>query len=101
MHPPLERPHPDCQDAIEALRKCHAENSKVFFWRCNQVKADLDHCFKMEKKRLLKELNKDYEKTRSREDDLMKEALGQTMSFQEYLEKDKNYNKVRKENSGK
>ena len=99
MHPPLDRPHPDCQDAIEALRKCHSENSKVFFWRCNKFKYELDNCFKLEKQRMLKELTKDFEQARAKEDDLMKEALGQTMSFQEYLAKDKNYNKVRQEQS--
>lgn len=99
MHPPLERPHPDCQGVIDALNKCHAENSKVLFWRCNKAKFELDKCFKVEKQRMLKEMTKDYEQVRTKEDDLIKEALGQTMSFQEYLEKDKNYNKVRKETS--
>ena len=99
MHPPLDRPHPDCQGVIDALKKCHNENSKVFFWRCNKAKYALDNCFKLEKQRMLKEMTKDFEQSRSKEDSLLKEALGQSMSFQEYLEKDKNYAKVRKENS--
>ncbi len=32
MHPPLDRPHPDCQEAIDSLRHCHATNSKLKFW---------------------------------------------------------------------
>jgi COX assembly protein 2 len=97
MHPPLDRPHPDCQDVIDALKKCHAENSKLVFWACNQAKRDLDNCFKEEKQRMLKDLTKDFEEVRSKEDTLMKEALGQTMSFEEYLAKDKNYQKAKAE----
>ena len=48
---------------------------------------------------MLKELSKDFEQARAKEDDLIKTALGQNMSFQEYLEKDKNYQKVKKEQS--
>ena len=29
MHPPLDRPHPDCQDEINNLHHCHATTSKV------------------------------------------------------------------------
>jgi COX assembly mitochondrial protein 2 len=97
MHPPLDRPHPDCQGVIEELNRCHAQNSKVLFWRCNNAKAELDKCFKLEKERMLKELTKDFDQTRSKEDGMMMEALGQKMSFQEYLEKDKGYAKARQQ----
>lgn len=95
MHPPLDRPHPDCQEVIDALKKCHAEKSSLMFWACNEAKRNLDNCFKLEKQRLLKELTKDFDEDRRREDNLMKEALGQTMSFEEYLARDKNYQKAR------
>jgi COX assembly mitochondrial protein 2 len=97
MHPPLDRPHPDCQEVIEALHRCHAQNSKVFFWRCNDAKAELDKCLKVEKQRMLKELTKDFGKTRSKEDGMMTEALGQKMSFEEYLERDKGYSKAKQQ----
>jgi hypothetical protein len=50
MHPPLDRPHPFCQDVITALRACHSENplSKLF-GVCNDQKWALDACFKVEK----------------------------------------------------
>ena len=50
MHPPLERPHPDCQAAIAALVLCHEERY-VAKWvgACNDAKAALDECFRREK----------------------------------------------------
>lgn len=50
MHPPLERPHPDCQDVIKALVTCH-EEYKFGKWlgACNQFKAELDWCLRAEK----------------------------------------------------
>lgn len=50
MHPPLHRPHPECQEVVELLVKCH-ENMKLmkFFGACNDIKAELDLCFKKEK----------------------------------------------------
>lgn len=101
MHPPLDRPHPRCQDVIEALRSCHANNSKVFFWRCNDAKASLDKCFREEKKEMLKEMNKDFAKNRTKEDGLIMEALGQTMSFQEYLDQDKKYLQAKEQQQSK
>ena len=97
MHPPLDRPHPDCQGVIDALKQCHAQNSKLLFWKCNTAKYELDECFKAEKERMLKEMNKNFAVHRAKEDGLLKEALGQNMSFQEYLEKDKHYVQVRQE----
>ena len=97
MHPPLDRPHPDCHGVIQELKRCHAENSKIFFWRCNDAKANLDACFKKEKERMLKELTKNFEQDRMGEDQLMTEALGQTMSFEDYLNKDKGYIKAQQD----
>ena len=52
MHPPLDRPHPDCQDFVEALNKCHKENEwKKFMGACNEPKALMDICFREEKER--------------------------------------------------
>jgi len=50
MHPPLERPHPDCQEVIKALVTCHEERY-VAKWvgACNEVKAALDLCLRKEK----------------------------------------------------
>ncbi|GBG29975.1 COX assembly mitochondrial protein 2 [Hondaea fermentalgiana] len=50
MHPPLDRPHPYCQDVIDALRKCHEDNPYMkFLGSCNEPKAALDQCFRAEK----------------------------------------------------
>ena len=52
MHPPLDRPHPDCQSEINDLHHCHATTSKMKFWGCNEVKYALDRCLREEKVRL-------------------------------------------------
>ncbi len=50
MHPPLDRPHPECGECIIALKKCHADNQYAKFWgACNDAKAELDWCFRQEK----------------------------------------------------
>ena len=50
MHPPLKRPHPDCQSAIVYLESCHITNPYLkFLGACNDAKADLDKCFRREK----------------------------------------------------
>ncbi|DAZ97211.1 TPA: hypothetical protein N0F65_003842 [Lagenidium giganteum] len=50
MHPPLERPHPDCQEVIHALYECHEENPwGKFMGACNDQKRNLDMCLKKEK----------------------------------------------------
>ena len=50
MHPPLDRPHPLCQDVIENLKVCHKENRFAkFFGTCNTAKSELDKCFREEK----------------------------------------------------
>lgn len=97
MHPPLDRPHPDCQDIVLALKRCHAENSKFLFWRCNETKFRLDSCFKTEKDRMLKEMTKNFAHDRGKEDGLIMEALGQTESFQDYLAKDKGLARAQQE----
>jgi len=52
MHPPLHRPHPDCEDAVAALLKCHEDHAiGKFFGACNERKRELDRCFKLEKER--------------------------------------------------
>jgi COX assembly mitochondrial protein 2 len=91
MHPPLDRPHPDCQDEIDALRHCHGTNSKVKFWACNEIKTKLDTCFRLEKQRILKEMNKNFEVARNEEDKQFAASEGKTMTFQEHLAHDKTY----------
>lgn len=50
MHPPLFRPHPKCQDMITRLLQCHEENPiGKFTGACNDVKAEMDNCFRQEK----------------------------------------------------
>ena len=59
MHPPLGRPHPSCQDVIDALNSCHKDNEMAkFFGFCNEAKANLDACFRAEKE-LRRKLNYD------------------------------------------
>ena len=98
MHPPLDRPHPDCQAQINDLTECHATTSKLKFWGCNKVKFLLDQCLKEEKKRLLVDMNKDYDAKRAAEDDVFQKAMGKEMSFEEYLKQDKDYQAARQKN---
>ncbi len=94
MHPPLDRPHPECMQEIDDLYHCHATTSKIKFWACNDVKFALDQCLKKEKQNLLRELNKDAAAKRAAEEDAYQKALGKEMSFEDYLKKDKDYNKA-------
>ena len=49
---------------------------------------------------MLKEMNKDFDVKRKREDDAFKDAVGHTMSFEEYLKNDPEYrNEVKKSQS--
>ena len=91
MHPPLDRPHPDCQGEIDALRECHANSSRLKFWACNQVKINLDKCFKAEKERMLVEMNKDLDEKRREEEAQAAISTGKNMTFQQYLAQDKEY----------
>ena len=50
MHPPLYRPHPKCEDYVNALVTCHAEFPfSKFMGYCNDDKAAMDICFRKEK----------------------------------------------------
>mgnify|MGYP001051325571 CR=1 FL=1 len=52
MHPPLDRPHPSCEEMVLALKKCHTDNEFAKFWgACNEPKALMDRCFREEKER--------------------------------------------------
>lgn len=51
MHPPLTlHKHPACAELIVNFKKCH-ENHPVqkFFGACNDLKIQLDKCFREEK----------------------------------------------------
>jgi COX assembly protein 2 len=91
MHPPLDRPHPMCQNQIDALKTCHATSSKLKFWACNEVKFAVDRCFKAEKRELLVSVNLDFESKRKQEDEAIRDAIGREESFEEYLKTDKTY----------
>lgn len=58
---------------------------------CNEIKFELDKCFKAEKKRLLSEMNKDLPELMNRQEEIVKEAFGKEMTFSEFLQKDKVY----------
>lgn len=102
MHPPLDRPHPMCQDEINAFKQCHSTNSKLKFWACNEVKFAMDKCLKKEKLALLEKLNSDFDEKRKREDDALQEAFGHTQTFEEFLKTDKVYlEEMRRAKEGK
>ena len=93
MHPPLDRPHPDCQMAIASLRNCQKTRPIWKAWACNDLKFQLDHCFRKEKERMLVELNKDLGARRAEEEAQAAISTGTNMTFEEYLKKDKKYQK--------
>mmetsp|Transcript_25474 Transcript_25474/g.55119 ORF Transcript_25474/g.55119 Transcript_25474/m.55119 type:complete len:111 (+) Transcript_25474:104-436(+) len=97
MHPPLDRPHPDCEEQVDALRQCHATTSKFKFWACNELKYAMDQCLREEKKRMLVDMNKDFEAKRQREEDAFRDAIGQELTFEEYLKQDAEYQKAKSE----
>lgn len=50
MHPPLHRDHPRCSDIVQLLINCHEEHKLgKFVGACNDVKAEMDWCFRAEK----------------------------------------------------
>jgi hypothetical protein len=51
----------------------------------------LDLCFKAEKAKLLKVINKDMHEKRKEEDEAYADAVGHQLSFEEYLNQDPNY----------
>lgn len=91
MHPPLDRPHPNCQKQIEALRHCQETRPALKVWACNQLKFAMDHCFKEEKEEMLKEMNKDIVARRAEEEAQAAISTGTNMTFEQYLAKDKKY----------
>jgi COX assembly mitochondrial protein 2 len=91
MHPPLDRPHPDCQDVIAALHECHKHMWKKYTGGCNETKLSLDHCLKLEKERLMNERNKDLPERRLQQEEMIKQAFEKKETLQEYLEKDRDY----------
>ena len=93
MHPPLDRPHPDCQAAIEDLRHCQETRPTFKVWACNELKFRLDQCFKEEKERMLQEMNKDIVSRRAEEEAQAALSTGKNMTFQQFLAKDKAYQK--------
>ena len=97
MHPPLDRPHPECQEQIEALRHCQTTRPAWKVWACNELKFRLDTCFRKEKEAVLKELNKDIVEKRREEDEQSALSTGRNMSFQEFLKRDAEYQKEMEE----
>ena len=91
MHPPLDRPHPDCADIIRALKECHATGWKKYLGGCNETKLALDQCFKAEKQRLLTEMNKELPERKIRQEEIIQKAFGKDVTFTEYLKQDKEY----------
>jgi COX assembly mitochondrial protein 2 len=64
MHPPLHRPHPDCQEFVKALERCHAEYKfGKFLGACNDAKRAMDQCFREEK---IRKRTKNLENARAR-----------------------------------
>jgi COX assembly protein 2 len=94
MHPPLDRPHPGCEDVIQALKDCHLVTWKKFSGGCNSIKRALDNCFKVEKDILLREMNKDLPEQYKQHEDIVKTAFGKKETFAEFLAKDKDYKKA-------
>lgn len=93
MHPPLDRPHPECQLEIIDYRDCHATASKLKFWACNDAKAKLDRCFREEKKKMLEQLNRDLDERKREEQSMAAQAFNKKQTFQEYLSTDPKYQK--------
>ena len=50
MHAPLFKDHPQCEEIVALLVKCHDDHKMgKFFGKCNDIKAELDICFMKEK----------------------------------------------------
>jgi len=97
MHPPLNRPHPDCNDVIQDLKICHESFLNKISGQCNTYKFRLDACLKEEKKRLLAEMNKDLPQHISHQEEIIKQAFGKQQTFSEYLAQDAEYQRVSKQ----
>jgi len=97
MHPPLDRPHPDCDEPIAALKHCHQTAGwSKYAGACNDFKVQMDQCLRAEKKRLLEELNRDLPGRFQRQEEMVKTAFGKTETFSEYLQQDKEYRAAKK-----
>jgi COX assembly mitochondrial protein 2 len=88
MHPPLDRPHPDCQNEIKSLRRCHATRPLWKIWACNDIKQALDVCFRLEKEKMLAERRKALLTTREADEAIIVEAMGKNMSFEDFLKQE-------------
>jgi len=99
MHPPLDRPHPDCEDIVQSLKSCHDDGWKKYVGACNDIKVKMDQCFREEKKRLLQELNAELPKKRDKQEEIIRNAFGKQMTFKEYLSQDEDYNRLRGRNN--
>jgi hypothetical protein len=53
----------------------------------------MDHCFREEKERIIEELNKDIVARRAEEEAQAAISTGTNMTFEQYLSKDKKYQK--------
>lgn len=91
MHPPLDRPHPDCQPEIDQLRHCQETRSIFRVSACNELKFKLDQCFKEEKGPMLEEMNTGIESRRAEEEAQAAVSTGKNVTFAQFLENDKAY----------
>lgn len=92
MHPPLDRPHPDCEDEVQQLKHCHATSGWAkYAGVCNPYKTAVDQCFRMEKARLMKEMAKELPGRKVRQEAIVQRAFGKQESFSEFLQKDPEY----------
>ena len=92
MHPPLDRPHPDCEDMIAELKQCHATSGLYkFLGACNDIKIHVDQCLRREKARLLDELKTELPERKERQEQIIKRAFGKDVTFTEFLAQDKEY----------
>jgi Cytochrome c oxidase biogenesis protein Cmc1 like len=76
---------------IDSLRECQETRPMFIVWACNELKYRMDQCFKEEKERMLKELNKDIVSSRAGEEAQAAMSTGTNMTFEQYLKKDKAY----------
>jgi len=101
MHPPLERPHPDCQIEIDSLRHCQKNRPTLQVWACNELKYRMDQCFRAEKEAMLKEMDKDIVSRRAEEEAQAAMSTGTNMTFEQYLARDKAYQNDMEKIAGK
>jgi len=100
MHPPLDRPHPDCEASIAQLKHCHATAGWYkYMGACNEWKTKMDQCLREEKQRLLDELKAELPERKQRQEEIVKKAFGKEITFSEYLEKDKEYRAAKAQTS--